>query len=695
MPEGAGIGRPPQTTEAAVRANAAAVKTVDLVAGHRRILLLTFLGIILVANIIVFVQQRQEYLSLSAVLENHFLEKVRDLDRQWKGYAQVVDALRTRSEIFWNRTREPDGDPLQRWLFRNGADGPVDLDTLPDQYRTSEVGNLTGVIEKPDPQLLIELEMAIQLNDWCAGFVSNLPEIAWCYYLSDRHFINLFPWVPSSRYRYGSGSDDKSALLAALPSVLRNGSGEGPYEQSRQWSDVYPDPAGAGPIITVSQPVYLGGRFRGIAAVDLSPAELRKRLQSWFIEAGEVFVVNDSQQVLARSSSATELPTARSFRDVLPDPLKDRASELLSRADPDATPVKDYEVQAIQASDAPVTFVYIIPKWDIYFILLKGDLGFLLALIFSSMLMLVVATIATNHQLVRPSQQLLEFISRESRNEGGNLPMVAPNWQPCFESIRLAFAAHTGMVALQQELEVARQIQRTVLPTHFPARPEVRLSCRMVPARDVAGDLYDFFWLDQHRLAILIGDVVGKGVPAALFMMMVHTFLRAKARQFPRPGSCLRRVNARLVEDNDAVNFVTAVYGVLDVATGVFTYANAGHLPMYLLLPDGAVSVVHDVGGTPLGMVDGASYAESRMTLPAGASLLLYTDGITEAFDPAGEQFGEARLCAALAESHALGPDAILDEVFSAVGKFKAGAPQGDDWTCLLVQYTGERGDQG
>jgi phosphoserine phosphatase RsbU/P len=258
--------------------------------------------------------------------------------------------------------------------------------------------------------------------------------------------------------------------------------------------------------------------------------------------------------------------------------------------------------------------------------------------------------------------------------------------------LKQAAQAREQLAALQRELTVASAIQQSLLPRDslpVRGRSDVDMHAAMLPARNVGGDLYDYFLLDGDRLGLVVGDVSGKGVPAALFMAVTRTLVRAVALRGAPPGECLREVNVGLCRDNDAELFVTLFYGVLDLRTGELQYANGGHNPPYLLSPGGEPHVLGgEKGGLMLGFTERASYRTERAVLGPGDVLFLYTDGVTEA-RCGGAFFSSERLEAFLRQASGGAAEEIVRGVVDAVRTFAAGTPQSDDVTALAVRFRG------
>lgn len=245
---------------------------------------------------------------------------------------------------------------------------------------------------------------------------------------------------------------------------------------------------------------------------------------------------------------------------------------------------------------------------------------------------------------------------------------------------------------VEAELDAARLLQAAILPQALPDHPAYSGKATMVPARELGGDFYDFFMINERDLGIVIADVSGKGVPAAFFMAISRTVLQSSARGLKSAGTCLAQANDALCAQNPMDLFVTTFYGILNTETGELTYANGGHNPpMVIRRGDGSVADLPRTGGIALGVIEGAKYAEASIRLSEGDTLFLYTDGISEAMDSAGKEFTDDRLRQALQHSHHNSVDLVLDGVTEAVEAFVGQAEQSDDITCLVVRYNGGR----
>ena len=248
------------------------------------------------------------------------------------------------------------------------------------------------------------------------------------------------------------------------------------------------------------------------------------------------------------------------------------------------------------------------------------------------------------------------------------------------------------------ELNVATQIQADMLPRIFPAFPErqeFEVYATMNPAKEVGGDFYDFFLVDDDHLAVVIADVSGKGVPAALFMVIAKTLIKNHAQNRETPGEVFTQTNAQLCEGNDAGLFVTAWMGVLEISTGKFVYVNAGHNPPLLKRAGGQYEWLKSRPGFVLAGMEGIRYRENTLELMPGDTLYLYTDGVTEATSSAQELYGEERLQAALNEASELPVSQLLPRIKNCIDTFVGDAEQFDDITMLGLHYhtRGEKAD--
>jgi sigma-B regulation protein RsbU (phosphoserine phosphatase) len=239
---------------------------------------------------------------------------------------------------------------------------------------------------------------------------------------------------------------------------------------------------------------------------------------------------------------------------------------------------------------------------------------------------------------------------------------------------------------LERELEIAAEVQRSILPTHFPVVSGFSYAARAVPARKVGGDFYDLRIVSGEKLGVLMADVSGKSVHAAIYMAVTRGLFLTEARHSESPGEVIRRVHSSLLEMAGPQSmFVTAFYGVINARTGRMCYARAGHDPPLHFRR----GMVHSLPGEGrfLGLFDGMSLDEQELQLLPGDLLVLYSDGVTDAIDTAGEQFGLERLGRIVQERAGLGAQAVCDTIFDRVFRFQGAASQFDDMTVQVIAY--------
>jgi sigma-B regulation protein RsbU (phosphoserine phosphatase) len=245
---------------------------------------------------------------------------------------------------------------------------------------------------------------------------------------------------------------------------------------------------------------------------------------------------------------------------------------------------------------------------------------------------------------------------------------------------------------MEDELNVGREIQMSMLPLTFPPfidRNEFTIYATLIPAREVGGDFYDFFFIDDEHLCMCVGDVSGKGVPSALFMAVTRTLIKSAAADDPSPASILTRANTELSERNESCMFVTLFVGILDVKTGRVRYTNAGHNPPYLKRADGSVAAVDERHGPVIGGMPGLTYAEDELVLAPDDLLVMYTDGVTEAMSPTEDLYTEERLARLIRDRELATVEDAVRVVLGDIDVHAGGAEQSDDITVLAVRFQG------
>lgn len=249
---------------------------------------------------------------------------------------------------------------------------------------------------------------------------------------------------------------------------------------------------------------------------------------------------------------------------------------------------------------------------------------------------------------------------------------------------------HRQLESIKSDLAIAGEIQQAILPRKFPPFPalkaQVDIFASMTPAKEVGGDFYDFFQIDETHLGFVIADVSGKGVPASLFMAVSRTLLRATGLRGLPSHECMNIVNKLLCKESLDSMFVTVFYGIYNLETGEIDYTNAGHNPPYVLKHNNQVEALPLSQNFIVGVFDDFIYKNSSLTLEPGDTLVLYTDGVTEAFNPEKTQFGEAGLEKTLKSVPGAGSQEITEALLEDIHDFAGDEPQSDDITTLMIK---------
>ncbi len=334
-----------------------------------------------------------------------------------------------------------------------------------------------------------------------------------------------------------------------------------------------------------------------------------------------------------------------------------------------------------------------------------------LGMVFLAILLVsLIVAWAFSVRLTRPLQQLTDFarilpeqdlstaspipphIAHLPQNQPDEVGRLAATFMFMDKELREKVASlvqeTSSRERLESELNIAHSIQMGLLPVPLPASVlgKIDLHATMIPAKEVGGDLYDYFLLPDGRLCLAIGDVSDKGVPAALFMAVTNTLIRASAEDETSPALLMERVNNRLSENNPNMMFVTLFLAVLDLASGELIWANGGHPPPCVLSPNGEWRLLEGRSGPACGVVEGVSYQQFSTILEPGQTVLGFTDGVTEALDPDGNLYGEPRLYALLAETRFDTAQNTASILLDDVRAFAQGTEQSDDITLIAAK---------
>lgn len=259
------------------------------------------------------------------------------------------------------------------------------------------------------------------------------------------------------------------------------------------------------------------------------------------------------------------------------------------------------------------------------------------------------------------------------------------------EYVHASQKEHLQLESLKTDLAVASEIQQAILPRLFPPFPDLAqrldIAASMTPAKDVGGDFYDLFRIDDDRIGFVMADVSGKGIPAAIFMAVSRTLIRATGIRGGSTADCLDYSNRLLASESVDCMFVTVFYGILNVRTGEIAYTNAGHNPPYVVKADGTVEALPLPKDPMCGAIDGISFHEEHLKLDKGDALMLFTDGVNEAMSTTCEEYGDDRLTDVLKAAATKSCHDLIADVKASVAEFTTGAEQSDDITMMAIRF--------
>lgn len=243
------------------------------------------------------------------------------------------------------------------------------------------------------------------------------------------------------------------------------------------------------------------------------------------------------------------------------------------------------------------------------------------------------------------------------------------------------------LTAISDELDVSAKLQKSILPGNTIKRDNIEVWADSISAAEVGGDFYDYFWLDDHRLGIVMADVSGKNVSAAMFALIAKTLIKSFSKIYESPAECFKNVNMTLCGENVTTMFVTAMYGIIDMEKNEILYTNAGHLPIAVVAPEKQPIFLECDPGMALGIFDETEFSDNVYKFSSGDMIIMYTDGVTEAANPEGKEYDFDRFAAVLAQNTKATPHDITEKIVADIRQFADGAPQSDDITTLCLKY--------
>lgn len=484
------------------------------------------------------------------------------------------------------------------------------------------------------------------------------------------------------------------------------------------WSEPYFDDGGGNiPMVTFSVPLFQHNkrdrRFIGVATADISLDWLEKILSSiqiyqtgygFILSANGTFITHPEKRLIMNETifSIAEAQSNSAMRTIGKKMLKGETGF----------------VKISQGTTGKKGFLFFAPiaysDWSLGIFFpeneLMGDLYTLnrqlLMIAAGGLLLLALAVRLVSRTITRPLTALTEVaglmasgnlrIAIPSLRSAGEVGVLAKSFEHLKNSLNIHIKELLEATAAQErmdsELGIAGDIQMSLIPKTFPPFPditEVELHAILQPAREVGGDLYDFYRIDKERICFVLGDVSGKGMPASLFMAVTMTLIKMTAARGLSPDEILREVNEHLSKENDSCMFVTLFCGIIHTGTGEIWYANGGHNPPVLLRNTGKPSFLPGTDGILLGAMEDITFTMKRIVLAPGESLLLYSDGVPEAMNEREELYSEERFLEFLEGQGDRNPRETIGAVMESVTNFTGQAPQTDDITLMMIRFSG------
>jgi len=475
------------------------------------------------------------------------------------------------------------------------------------------------------------------------------------------------------------------------------------------WTEPYYDEGGGNELMcTFSHPLQLKGKFAGIVTADISLTELEKTMQDINIVAGYTFIIGRSGTFIYHPNAdfvMRESIFSLAERFMMPD-LRTIGKNMIHGQQGIAT-YKDLQtgernwVVYMPIPSCQWTFTAVIPEEKVLGPVnaqMYRQISYMLA----GLLIILIVIVWASYGITIPLRKLAGFAKQISTGDL-NVQIEGIKGEDEIHDLAIIFnkmvadlkqhikdltMATKAKEAVESELRIARQIQESLLPRVFPPFPdrlEFDLFAKNYAAKDVAGDFYDFFFIDENQLVIIIADVSGKGIPAALFMAVNRTLMKTVCQKGVGPAEALKKANAIISQDNDACMFTTLFLAVYEVETGELIFANAGHNSPVIISKDGSHRLLETFGDIFLGVSPDFTYREGHEHIEVGDLLALYTDGVTEATSSQETLFGEERFIRNITSHMNQSLDLIWHELHDDLDKFQEGH-QFDDITLMLLR---------
>jgi phosphoserine phosphatase RsbU/P len=566
-------------------------------------------------------------------------------------------------------------------------------------FEAGDVAQLAERMVSTNPEIY-GAAIAFEPGSLAAGAYYFLP---YCYRKADGHLINVM--LGDESYHYFTMD------WYQIPRELNRSA----------WTEPYYDEGGGNMIMaSYSVPFYKDKdgekRFQGVVTTDIALHELQEIVSAirlyrsgyaFLISRNGVFITHpDSRLVMTNSVfSIAEEKKSSLLRRIGKDMISG-GEGLVALESGLLLPTK-CRLYYASLSSIGWSLGIVIPEHELFEgVYRQGRMVILIGL--GGVFLITVFVLLIARRITRPLKELSVTAAGIAR---GNLDTRLPDIQRgdeigtlarSFEEMRLALKDYIKHLTettaakerIESELKIARNIQMSFLPKAFPplkGNNRMEISARLEAAREIGGDLYDYSLVDDDHLFFAVGDVSDKGIPAALFMAVTKTLLKGIAETGRDPSEILHTCNLELCGENDSMMFVTVFCGILDLRTGRLKYSNAGHEPPIIVRRDGQTESLPVPEGFLLGVEEESSYQSMEIELEPGDKLIVYTDGVTEALNAAGEFYSYANLMATVRSCSSLSAEGIAAEILGSVKLFSLGIARADDITVLALSFTGEK----
>lgn len=667
-------------------------KSAHFFRNYNRLVGFTYVAIVLSTLGLFLFQIQQKHAEEVKVIQGHVDRHAQFVEFILRSSLDNLEALRLSADNFYDTAplalsqseRHLAHTPLFKSLKQQDAQG-FNLNQVREKDST---GNLIGLgrLSGRKPEFYLDVEMALNLNQLFQAVAFNLPNANESRFISVENFSHTYPWMEAAKRPHTEQTYQSPAWLMGTP--------EKNPTREKYWAPVYYGGPAVGLLVPTAVPIYNKGQFRGVVSIDTSVDYLNRINSDFAYKPGTAFLVDAYGQVVAHPdvyANALEVQSTQPLDKVMPAGVLSAGRGLLDIPPNQPTHAGDYLVIRHPFISAPWQLVFVVPKNQLWKNLLLERGPLMLLVLLGLTLLMVVTYYVTSREFISPAAKLVAHIAAESQFTPAPMPAVPSSWKPWFETISEAFRKSLKLASVQQELNIAADMQLSMLPRQWPRQKEFSLWGLMRSAKEVGGDFYDHFPLPGGKIGIVVADVSGKGVPAALFGMVSKTVIRATATSASGDaGETIAIANDFVSEDNDGSSFVTTFYAVFDPSAGSFTYVNGGHPPPLLVhSDDGTTEFLAMTDGIALGVTDGMVFAQQTLQLRPGDYVIMYTDGVTEAFNPQGEEFTEQRLPPLFRNCPVSDVNAAALRILAAVDDHANGAPQSDDITCVVLQFHG------